>query len=166
MSWVISPTSLSLLLTLYGRLLHRIVLRNRCDHLCRGLGMAHTTTQLKEQSRDSSWDPHYLAHTSTMCTYLFVISGFPFSNIHIFFFLWCCGFLLLFCSVRLRLSLKLADFPFYISEFDLELPQYWGYRYGATMPDFALGHALMRGCLCSCRHFLSQCELSESRIQV
>lgn len=28
--------------------LHRIVLRNRCDHLCRGLGLAHATTQLKE----------------------------------------------------------------------------------------------------------------------
>lgn len=74
--------------------------------------------------------------------------------------------LLLFCSVKLRLSLKLADFQFYISEFGLELPQHWGYRYGATMPDFALGHALMHGCLCSCCHFLSQCELSESRIQV
>lgn len=73
--------------------------------------MAHITTQLKEQSRDSSWDLYYLAHTLTMCTYLSVISGFPFSNIHIFFF-WCCGFLLSLCSVRLRLSLKLADFPF------------------------------------------------------
>lgn len=48
--------------------------------------MAHITTQLKEQSRDSSWDLYYLAHTLTMCTYLSVISGFPFSNIHIFFF--------------------------------------------------------------------------------
>lgn len=63
--------------------------------------MAHTTTQLKEQSRDSSWDPHYLAHTSTMCTYLFVISGFPFSNIHIFFFMVLWVFVVvLFCPVE------------------------------------------------------------------
>lgn len=63
--------------------------------------MAHITTQLKEQSRDSSWDLYYLAHTLTMCTYLSVISGFPFSNIHIFFFLVLWVFVVvMFCPVE------------------------------------------------------------------
>lgn len=37
--------------SVWGDFLLRMVLRNQCDHLCRALGVAHTTTQLKEHSR-------------------------------------------------------------------------------------------------------------------